>query len=88
MFLLVIKDTKLTFSNGPKASLQKGVVLRIASDSPADEFVVRIVECLQSLPEPFNAADGFDYSFPRRVYPNILEYVTWDSLQAAARMCR
>ncbi|MGE3807963.1 MAG: hypothetical protein AB7K24_25150 [Gemmataceae bacterium] len=88
MFLLVSKDTKLVFSNGPKALLPKGIVLHVAADCPESEFIVRAVEVLDREPPSFTIAEGFDYAFPRRVYANILEYTTWDSLRAAARMCR
>lgn len=88
MYLLVIRDTKLNVSNGPKDTLLQGTVLFLASDCPEDEVVARQVELAIGEPAPFSIADGFDYAFPRQVHANILEYTTWDALQAAARMCR
>jgi hypothetical protein len=86
MYLLVASKTKLNFSNGPTGVLPRGVVLHVAVDSPSNEFVVRMLSNLGGEPAPYKFSDGFDFSFSRRVHTNLLEYTTWDSLKAAARM--
>lgn len=87
MFLLVTRDTQLDARNWPHI-LRRGLVLHVARDSPQEAVAVQLVLSIDSEPPAFSVADGIDLVLPRRAYPTILEYATWDALRAAAWMCR